>query len=228
MTGQAALIALVVTVLVVAAVFAILHERKRRQALRDQARQLGLRLSEGRDRALSQRYEFLKGLRSGSNRYAQYVFSGRYRDEQVTIFEHHHETRSGGKHPQTHHHWQTVTVLDMPWRCPELTIAREGFLSKIAQAVGYEDIDFESHEFSRRFVVRSADRRFAYAFIHPRVMELLLARIQLLGHIELEHRTLALIRQGRLNPNGIADDLGFLVDLRGLVPDHLLSESGHA
>ena len=42
---------------------------------------------------------------------------------------------------------------------PEAIIASGmGVFSKIAQAFGYDDIDFESHEFSRRVCVRAADR----------------------------------------------------------------------
>lgn len=40
---------------------------------------------------------------------------------------------------------------------------------------GFDDIDFESVEFSRKFFVKSPDKRFAYDVIHPAMMEFLLA-----------------------------------------------------
>jgi hypothetical protein len=46
---------------------------------------------------------------------------------------------------------------------------------KIAGAVGFDDIDFESAEFSKRFHVKSPDKKFAYDVIHPRTMEFLLS-----------------------------------------------------
>jgi hypothetical protein len=44
----------------------------------------------------------------------------------------------------------------------------------VAGFFGFDDIDFESSEFSSRFIVKSADKRFAYDVIHPRMMEFLL------------------------------------------------------
>ncbi|MCK4626760.1 MAG: hypothetical protein KAV00_15725, partial [Phycisphaerae bacterium] len=56
-----------------------------------------------------------------------------------------------------------------------LYIRREGFFDKIGQFFGFDDIDFESAEFSRKFYVKSPDKRWAYDVIHTRTMEHLLA-----------------------------------------------------
>jgi len=40
--------------------------------------------------------------------------------------------------------------------------------------MGFDDIDFESEEFSRTFWVKCEDERFAYDVIHPGMMEFLL------------------------------------------------------
>lgn len=79
-----------------------------------------------------------------------------------------------GKHRQTH---RRSYVLVMPdWHLlPDLEIRGEHFLDKIGDALGFDDIDFESEEFSRRFMVKSSDKRFAYAVVHPRMMEFLMA-----------------------------------------------------
>jgi hypothetical protein len=58
---------------------------------------------------------------------------------------------------------------------PDLLIRREGIFDKIAGVLGFDDIDFESSEFSRKFCVKSGDKRFAYDVIDPRMMEFLLA-----------------------------------------------------
>ena len=44
-------------------------------------------------------------------------------------------------------------------------------------AFGWDDIDFESAEFSRKYFVKCEDKRWAYDVLHGRVMELLL-RVQ--------------------------------------------------
>lgn len=58
---------------------------------------------------------------------------------------------------------------------PDLRVREENPLDSLADALGFEDIDFESAEFSRRFHVSCADRSFAYALITPRMMEHFLA-----------------------------------------------------
>jgi hypothetical protein len=46
---------------------------------------------------------------------------------------------------------------------------------RIAGVFGFDDIDFESEEFSRKFHVKSRDKKFAYDVCHSRMMEFLLA-----------------------------------------------------
>lgn len=205
-------------------IWSIVHERKRLAAIRQLANDLGLVLEEGKDYEVARRCEFLDHLRSGSNRYAKLVLSGNYQNCEICCFDHHHETTSTDSkgNRRTSHHWKTVVLVRLPISCPEVTIAREGLLSKIAQSLGYADIDFESHEFSRKFVVRSKDRRFTYDLIHPRMMELLLRETQRFGFLEVEDRVLALVRPGRQNPDQIRADLDLITAIYALIPPHLL------
>ena len=102
-----------------------------------------------------------------------------------------------------------------------LTIAREGVFSKIAQAFGYDDIDFESHEFSRKFCVRSKDKKFAYDVCNARMIEYLLANDDL--NIEIEGMALAIGFGDTLAPERIEPNLQRLVQLRGLMPYYLFA-----
>ena len=104
---------------------------------------------------------------------------------------------------------------------PELIITREGVFSKIAQAFGYDDIDFESHEFSRRFCVRSKDKKFAYDVCNARMIEYLLANDDL--NIEIEGMALAIGFGDTLAPERIEPNLQRLVQLRGLMPNYLFA-----
>ena len=58
---------------------------------------------------------------------------------------------------------------------PAIRIAKEGMVDKAFQMIGLPDIDFESEEFNRMFVVQCADRRFASALIDPLMMQLLIS-----------------------------------------------------
>jgi hypothetical protein len=92
-------------------------------------------------------------------------------------FDYHYETHSTDKdgHRQTHHHHFSAAIIQSAFPLRQLTIRPEGFLDKVTAFFGAEDIDFESAEFSRRFFVKSPDRRWAYDVIHTRAMEFLLA-----------------------------------------------------
>ena len=56
-----------------------------------------------------------------------------------------------------------------------LFIRPENFFDKLTEFIGFNDIDFESAEFSKKFYVKSPDKKWAYDIIHPRMMEFLLA-----------------------------------------------------
>lgn len=211
-------------VVVTFAILGAIAARKRREALAALAASLGLRFEPEKDRGIDERYGFLSRLNSGSNRYAANKLSGRHRDHDVQAFDYHYETHSTDSkgHRQTHHHHFSYFILRLPRRFPEVTITREGFLSKLAQAVGYDDIDFESAEFSRRFCVRSRDKKFAYDICHPRMMEYLLANDDL--NVEIDQDCLAIVFSGHLAVPAIASNLERLVELRDRFPDYLWSQ----
>jgi len=222
---QALVIIGIVALVIVAAIFGHLAAKKRREAMLAMAARLGLRFDPNKDRELARRYEFLDKLRTGENRYAFNVFSGNYKSHDVMAFDYHYETHSTDSkgHRQTHHHYFSFFLLLMPVSFPELAIAREGFFSKVAQALGYDDIDFESHEFSRKFCVRSRDKKFAYDVCNARMMEYLLANDDLT--IEIEGPALGISFSSRMSPEQIESNLNRLIAVRTLVPDYLFSRS---
>jgi hypothetical protein len=215
----------VMAVIAIVAVLSYLSARKRRQAMMDLAARLGLRFDPQKDWGLAKQYSFLNKLRAGSNRYVFNTLSGSYQGRDVTAFDYHYETHSSDSkgHRQTHHHYFSCFLLQLPRSFPELTICREGVLSKIAQAFGYDDIDFESHEFSRKFCVRSPDKKFAYDVCNARMMEYLLANADLT--IEIDQDTLALTFDSQMDLAKIEPNLNRLVTLRSLMPDYLFSGS---
>jgi hypothetical protein len=142
-------------------------------------------------------------------------------------FDYHYETHSTDSkgRRQTHHHHFSFFILLLPRSFPELTIAREGVFSKIAQAFGFDDIDFESHEFSRKFCVRSKDKKFAYDVCHARFMEYLLANDDL--NIEMEDSALAIGFGSCLKVSEIEHNLRRLREVRSFLPNYLFTQAGH-
>ncbi len=200
-------------------------ERRRREALFALAVRLGLRFDAPRNHDLAARYGFLNRLARGDNRYLFNILSGVLEGHEVLAADYHYETHSssskGGR--QTHHHYLSLYALRLPRSVPELTVVPEGVFSKVAQALGYDDIDFESHEFSRTFCVRSRDKKFAYDVCNARLME------YLLGHkdvaLELESDTLALVLPGKLTDGGAAFNLRRVLEIRARLPGYLFEDT---
>ena len=212
-----------IALIVVLGILGYISAAKRREAMAALAARLGLRFDPSKSWDIAQRYRFLDKLRSGSNRYAFNILSGSYQGNDVSLFDYHYETHSTDSkgHRQTHHHYFSFFILHLPASFPELIIGSEGFFSKIAQALGYDDIDFESHEFSRKFCVRSADKKFAYDVCNARMIEYLLSNTDLT--IEIEADALAISFGSRLTPQIIEANLNRLVALRSLMPEYVFS-----
>jgi hypothetical protein len=199
-------------------VVGFLSAKKRREAMFSLAARLGMRFEPAKNRSLANHYRFLDKLRRGSNRYAYNILSGNYKGHDMMAFDYHYKTGSG---KNTHHHHFSFFILHLGATFPELVIGPEGVFSKIAQAVGYDDIDFESHEFSSKFCVRSADKKFAYDVCNARMIEYLLSNRDF--SIEIESSALAMSFNRRLSPDMIEPNLNRLVTVRSLMPDYLFS-----
>ena len=84
-------------------------------------------------------------------------------------------THHTGKSSRTQTYRFSYAIMHLPFaRAPDLLVRREGMFDKLAGVLGFDDIDFESAEFSRRFHVKGTDKRFTYDVIHPRMMEFLM------------------------------------------------------
>jgi len=203
------------------AILGWLREKKRREALAALAGRLGMTFHPGRDKTLPLRYGFLDALRKGDQRYAFNILTGEHKGYPVTVFDYHYATHSTNSKGQrrTRHHYFSFFVLEHSRDFPELRIYPEGVWQKLGQMLGFDDIDFESLEFSKAFCVRSKDRKFAYDICHTRMMEYLLNNRDL--SLEIEHRCVALSFSRRLKPEEIPARLNQLVHIVGLFPKYL-------
>jgi hypothetical protein len=215
---------LLAAAVIAGAIYSAAQARKRREALWELATRLGLSFTMAENRFLPVRYGFLNRLGQGENRYAYNVIEGVYQGHKVLVFDYHYETHSTDSkgRRQTHHHYFSFFILELPMDFPELHISPEGIFSKIAQAFGYDDIDFESAEFSKAFCVRSKDRKFAYDVCHAQMMEYLLANRDLV--IEIELSALALAFDSRLSAPQLEFNLQRLVEIRSRLPEYLFTK----
>ncbi|MGZ0706775.1 hypothetical protein ACWPKO_00370 [Coraliomargarita sp. W4R53] len=198
-----------------------LQAKKRREALERIAQELNFQFYPKKDSSFARRYGFLDHMDDGSRRYVFNRISGEIEGNEVNAFDYHYETysRDSKGRRSTNHHYYSIFTLSLPARFPELNIEREGFFSKIGQALGFDDIDFESLEFSKRYKVKSSDKKFAYDFCNAQMIDYLLQQQDLI--IEVDGHTLALTFKGKLSIQAIRPNLDRLLRIRSLMPGYL-------
>jgi len=153
------------------------RREKRRKEMAGWAQLHQMKFLPDNDHSMSFRYQLFQALQRGDNRYAYNIMEGFAGKYVVCGFDYHYQTYSTGNkgQRQTHHHHFSALIVDAGLPLKPLFIRPEGFFDKVTEFIGLDDIDFESDEFSRRFFVKSPDRRWAYDVLHQKTMELLLA-----------------------------------------------------
>ena len=223
------LVALGIAVVIVGGVLAYKAEQARLAALRAFAASMGWTFEPRRNTRHDDEHRHFSPFQRGTNRYAFNTMSGpieidgRAFHARMGDF-HYQVTRSNGKTTHTSHYRFSYLILQTPFGDrTDLRVRREGVLDKVAGAMGFDDIDFESAEFSRKFHVQSRDKRFAYDLITPDMMEFLLSGLP--GAIELE-RGEFLLTDGvsRWNPEHYPPMLTWAVGFFERWPRHLLHE----
>ena len=166
----------------------------------------------------------------GKDRKATNILVGKYRDREIAAYDYEYETESGsGKNRSTTTHRFAVWLVTLPSRLPGLEVRREGiFGGRVAAAFGFGDLQLESEEFNRTFRVASPDRRYATAMLHPRMMELLLARASDGMCWRIDGDVLLCWEEGRAAPEAIVPKLDVLVDVVDLVPSFVWKDYGSA
>lgn len=176
-------VVIVVIVIIMASVRAAARNRERIAALASWAAANAFAFSDRDPFNLDAHFNGLGDIGRGHARYAHEVLSKndpvptwmfRY---QYRTWETRTVTDSNGRsHTQTYEetHHRSYLIVELQAGFPKLFIRPEGLFDKMAGFVGFDDIDFESEEFSKRFFCKSDDRAFAYAVIHPQMMEWLM------------------------------------------------------
>jgi len=170
----------VIALIALGAYFAHQQQVRRREELARLAASRDWSFDSAKDHSHDERYADFGIFTQGGSRYAYNTLRGGVEIANalwsVQLGDYHYTTTSSnGKTTTTHTHLFSYAVIESPYvGAPDLAIRAEGFFDKFAGMLGFDDIDFESEEFSRRFHVRSADKRFAYDVLHPQMMEFML------------------------------------------------------
>jgi hypothetical protein len=200
-------------------VYTIRQDRKRRRLLRAWARSKGFTLHEGRRTGWEREYPAFELLDRGYNRHTPRHLEGEVDGRRVRCLDYRFTTGSG-RNRRTHRYG--LVVLDAGTPLIPLRIRREHVFDKVGEFFGHDDIDFESSEFSRRFHVSSADRRWAYDVIHGATMDFLLRTEP--GAIEFGVGEIAVYRGGALEASHCQKDLATARRMLELVPADVLAQ----
>lgn len=180
---------LVFALVAVAAIYAHLQEKKRTTELEAFAARMGLSFSPRKDSSADERFARFGLFKRGHSRKAWNIMRGT-----VTLGEYDVEVESGdfrytvgtGKDQRTYK-FSYLVGSNPIGACPETIVRKEGVFDQLKGVLGFDDIDFESDEFSRRYHVSSDEKRFAYDLIDQRMMEFLMATsppaFELDGHL---------------------------------------------
>ena len=175
------LIVAAIALVALAAYGAYVESLRRPQQVTAVAAQLGWHFDPSDDATHSDRYAHFSPFSKGDDRRAYNLLRGAYqiagRSWPALAGDYRYDTSrtddDGHRHTTTHR--LSFLIVETPHLgAPDLIIRREGIFDRFASFLGFDDIDFESNEFSERFLVKSSDKRFAYALIDPRMMEFLL------------------------------------------------------
>lgn len=208
------------------------HTQSDRESIRRAAplaRRFNLELEDDLRRDMKKMHRFLRKI-NGRGQYAFNVMTGEFEGHPVVLFDYHSRRINGEatvwQYSQWYeHNYHSFLVLDLGREFPALTVDAEsnglGLFARIADALGMGDIDFESHEFSKKFDVRGEDKKFAYDFCNVQMMEHLLS--QPIVPIEVERSALAIVFDSKLKMLNLEASLKRLLAIRSRMPQFLFT-----
>ncbi len=191
--------------------------KKRREGFLEVAESMGLIFyPDGSHELLSQLGDF-KLFNQGRSRKMRNLIQGDSGEVSIAIFDYQYTTGSG---KQTHTHRQTIVALQSSQlTSPDFTMRPEGFFDKIGSALGFQDIDFESHpEFSKSFVLQSSNEERIRQYFTPTLLEFFESKQGI--SVEAQHGKMFFYRTGRcIKPAQTKDNLTQAYEVFGVMVD---------
>jgi hypothetical protein len=205
---------------VTAVVIGMVYEQRRRKEMAEFARRQGMEYAPDAG-DFFEHYDGFMPFGQGRSRRASNLVHGRRSDVDWEMFDYRYVTGSG-KRRTTHRYG--VVVAKVGLALPRITMRPEGMFDKIASLAGFDDINFESEAFSRRYHVKSQDRQRVYDVIHPKMMEYLMSLPAV--HWQLGPGVVMLVRGGGYSPAELQRAMAMIEGLLSRVPEYARQEMG--
>lgn len=148
-----------------------LNKKKRQEGMQALAARLGLQFAIEDPFAIDATMPHAL-FQLGDGRGCENVMWGTWDSLPVTAFDYWYydeSTDSDGDRSRTYHRFNCV-MTQIQAACLPMSLTREGLFSRIADSVGFKDIQFESEEFNRTWNIKCSDAKFATDFVDQRMM----------------------------------------------------------
>lgn len=151
-------------------IWAHFAEKKRREELEKTAMEMGLAFFPEGDANLLNHLSRFKLFNRGRGRKMKNLIQGDSGEVKIAIFDYQYTTGSG-KNSHTHR-LSLAALQSAELNCPDFTMRPEGMFDKLGSAMGFQDIDFETHpEFSKLFVLQSSNEEAIRKYFKPALLE---------------------------------------------------------
>lgn len=181
------------------------------------AESMGLTFIPDGDADLLDRLSVFKLFNQGHSRKMKNLIQGDSGEVNIAIFDYQYTT-GGGKNQQTH--LQSIVALQSNQLvCPDFTMRPERMFDKLGSALGFQDIDFESHQmFSSSFVLQGSDEAAIRKYFDQSVLDFFSAKPGI--SVEAQTGTLFFYRaRQRIQPREIKDNLAQAYEVFGMMVD---------
>ena len=165
---------------------------------------------------MDKHYAAFKCLRRGHSRYATNIMHGEHNGIDITAFDYHYVT-GHGKSRRAHNF--SVLAIPSPLPLKPLYLRPEHVFDKVTDFFGFDDIDFESAEFSRKFFVKAPEKSWAYDVIHQRMMEYLLDAPKF--HFQFDPRNIMVWRNKRFSEQDFDDAFALIQGVLSRLPEYV-------
>jgi hypothetical protein len=168
--GVGLIFALFIVLVILLFYFNALATRKKREAFLALSVKLGLRY-DIKDPFDTVDLPFAL-FQKGDSREVENVLSGEAAGMHVRLFDYQYtETSTDAQgHMSSSTYPFSCAIAEIDADCPHLVVEQESLLSRFSHHLGFHDIELESEEFNKRYLVASDDKKFAYAMLDARMM----------------------------------------------------------
>ena len=151
----------------------------------------------------------------------KYIFEGQLGGHEYEAFQYQYTTSNGKS--STTHYFQIASIV-LPMWAPHVKVSEHGFLDGLGKIMGMQDIQLESEEFNKRFLVQGQDEKFVFDLLHPEMMEMLMRNHSV--DFQLNGNRLLVYRTGQIDEEFVMMSRAYLSAFWEKVPGYVRQDRG--